>query len=262
MTGSATLSQALLKVERANHHILDFENAVKAIFDLKPYSLVRENDVQAQKIYWKIQHIDERLPITLERLNVIVGDCLHNLRSALDYLAAALAPKGIPDKTSFPIWGKDPVPTAKQMESLMSRVIKGAGKDIFDAVHAIRPYNGTDPRGRQLWIINRLNNTDKHRLLLTTIFRNKGLVINQDDFGIASDFPKVEFSFVLNSADRDPLVEGAIMFSAPLNYDKDPQLVFEVAFDEVIVKGEPVIKALVDFREAVSETIGLFGVYV
>jgi hypothetical protein len=93
-----------LKIERAKKHIRDLDTAIQAFVLNKPYRL----EVKPHPIA-EIQHttlyVAEIKPVPQE-ISLIVGDAIHNLRSALDHLAWQLveAGGGTPDRnTYFPI---------------------------------------------------------------------------------------------------------------------------------------------------------------
>jgi hypothetical protein len=108
----------------------------------------------------------------------IVGDCLFNLRSALDHLACQLVildgkTSTEEDNTTFPIRDsrlnrkRNPRPPIQLKPAVLSC-------DILDAIEAVQPYCDTgdppdDPRFNPLWCLHRLNIIDKHRQLLVVV---------------------------------------------------------------------------------------------
>lgn len=149
-----------LKIKRAEKHIKDFQLALAAFSDSKPYRLgVKRNPQTRQPIYYLAEARD--VP---PEFSLLCGDALQNLRSSLDYLACALvmANGKIPDsQTAFPIL--DEVPKSPQ-DKPFRRKIKGMKQDVVDAIWEIKPYKGGDDA---LWLLHALNKIDKHRLLVT-----------------------------------------------------------------------------------------------
>jgi hypothetical protein len=93
--------------------------------------------------------------------SAIIGDCLHNLRSALDYLAwqLVLASGSTPtSRTGFPIRHKRADRAAMAIDGL-------ANATILKVVESLQPYHGLDV-GTQLGRLHRLDIADKHRQLL------------------------------------------------------------------------------------------------
>lgn len=115
-----------------------------------------------------------RVPTIDAVVSVIAGDIVHNLRSALDHLAwqLVLLDGGTPtDRTAFPLHEST---TNRQGKQRVLTIDPGiADPRIMAAVEAMQPYAeaeyGHDPRTDALGIIGRLNNIDKHRLLLTVV---------------------------------------------------------------------------------------------
>jgi hypothetical protein len=96
---------------------------------------------------------------------MIAGDVLNNLRSTLDHLAQQLYLVGsggstFRDQTSFPI-----AETPKKFKSVLRGKVEGTRQDAIDAIRALEPYTGG--KGADLWTFHRLNNIDKHRMILT-----------------------------------------------------------------------------------------------
>jgi hypothetical protein len=103
---------------------------------------------------------------------VIIGEAVQNLRSALDYLVYELA---IHDRggskprtrTQFPIC-TTPGNFFRGREYI--RPLLGEHRR---RIRKLQPYQSKDPAAHPLAILNRLSNTDKHRLLLT-VFNELG----------------------------------------------------------------------------------------
>src|SRR4051794_37203940 len=88
------LARVKLKVERAKEHIRNLESAVQAFRDTDPYGFRIEDDLQTGDKIYRIE-IRRQTP---DAFSLIVGDAVHNLRSALDHLARQLviANGGVP----------------------------------------------------------------------------------------------------------------------------------------------------------------------
>jgi len=104
-------------------------------------------------------------------LGCIVADCLGNLRSSLDYIAWELASKysgplqAGKDRITFPILDTLSEFASKSPACLTKKfaAVPAAARDLIDG---IQPYRaGYEP----LSLLNRLINSDKHRLPLLTV---------------------------------------------------------------------------------------------
>jgi hypothetical protein len=113
-----------------------------------------------------------RLPSPPEIISLLAGDCVHNMRSALDHLVYQLVlsnpdrPSTVPnEKTMFPICDTE--------EGFDAQIKRGRLKGVTDAPAAIirrlQPYitrnAGRNYRLHPLWVLSQLENIDKHRRL-------------------------------------------------------------------------------------------------
>ena len=102
---------------------------------------------------------------------LLVGDTIHNLRSALDHIVCQLAilngnDISCCDRTYFPICICKPdfAKFRKMAEHLLS-------PEAFTFIEELQPYKTADatredPSHSSLWIIHKLNVIDKHRILV------------------------------------------------------------------------------------------------
>jgi hypothetical protein len=161
-----SLDLILLKVERANEHIQDVESVLDLFFASDPYRVAVKDDLKAGK---RLYYIDSMLDIPTS-LFAIVGDAIQNLRSSLDHLSyqLVLAAGNTPTNvTSFPI-AKD---ATEYVTPKFRRKIKGMRQEAIDRIDAIKPYKGGN---NVLWRLHRLNNIDKHRVLVAAATSHLG----------------------------------------------------------------------------------------
>jgi hypothetical protein len=99
------------------------------------------------------------------RLSAIVGDVVHNLRCALDYIVTALA-----DTSGTPVTTRHQFPIFRAEGGYEARVVNnpsGALQGISDGLiltRELQPYKlQPEPTQDPLWHIHRFNNADKHR---------------------------------------------------------------------------------------------------
>ena len=111
-----------------------------------------------------------REPPPLDTWGLVIGECVHNLRSALDNLAYALArlerdPPAFPGKIAFPIFTDEASYNAKGR-----RCINQLPQASVDLIERLQPFQrdgspefgiaASDP----LVVLQWLSNTDKHRV--------------------------------------------------------------------------------------------------
>ena len=99
------------------------------------------------------------------RLGVLIGDTVHNLRSALDHLMwqVTLLDGGTPnDSTQFPIASK----SKAQFDRMANRRIPGLRAKHRTLLKRVQPYHaGNDAHRHPLSVLATLSNTDKHQIV-------------------------------------------------------------------------------------------------
>jgi hypothetical protein len=157
-----------LKIGRAESHLADLKEAIGAVLKPDAYSFTMEFDQKAQK-HALIVH---GLPAIPPEWTLATGETLYNLRSALDHLAWQLVmlDGGTPgEHTQFPI---RETPFDKNGDLLRARIQPTiSSAQILDLLEEVQPYRGpmgepADPTRSPLLRLHKLNNVDKHRLLL------------------------------------------------------------------------------------------------
>jgi hypothetical protein len=154
-----------LKLDRALEHLESIEAQERTWRQSKPCRVWTEPDIQSGgKLVWA--EVLKPPPITLAP---VVGDCLHNLRSALDNLAYELAvahkgpkmSKSVADKSAFPIFR-----SKAGFDDKGKPMIRGVHPDAKTVIERLQPYNQGNQPGKvsTLWVLSVLSNSDKHRL--------------------------------------------------------------------------------------------------
>ena len=161
-----------LKLTRAEQHLYELSGDIGAYLD-----------GSLNKIVLNVQPNDQRLVLVEyhviaepdRRLGVIIGDCVHNLRSALDHLACCLVEKNggtATEQTQFPISNKRP---RDKGEKPSPRIAGGVTDNVLRIVDALQPYQrGQDAALHPLSVLRTLSNADKHRLLHTAAAQSTG----------------------------------------------------------------------------------------
>jgi hypothetical protein len=224
-------SSATLKIRRAQTHLADLQRSISDTLDPTRYRLEVERDPQAGEDVYTVHDIPKIDP----NWQVIVGEVLFNLRSALDHIAwqLVLLDGGEPgEQTQFPIRDTPFTQKGELVRANTQPPIKGA--KLLAALDEAQPYNGVDGDPRYihmhgLWRLRLLHNWDKHRLLLLVVHvLNTGRIYwgaNEDD-----PTPKLRFN-------TGPLKDGspAAWFDfggaeRPPHFN--PNLTLTVAIDE------------------------------
>lgn len=237
-----------LKIERAKKHISDLDIAVQGFVDSKPYRIgTKPHPIAA------IEHTTlfiAGVRSVPDNLTLILGDAIHNLRSALDHLAWQLVEAGggqPDDRTAFPI-----CETPQQYASALGRgELKRMRMGAEKVLCAVQPYNTLD---QNLWLLHRLDIVDKHRLLLA-------VVSSMDSFGVQfATGHTISFG-------RDrfvPLKVGDEVTNLPTSTyerqaDEDFKLGLDITFGESeVAEGELVLDTAKKLLDLVDGIVGSF----
>jgi hypothetical protein len=162
------LSDVRLKLDWAAKHIETFRQTIESFQERNPppFGFRAEEHPQTDG---SVEH--ELYAIVREQppreLALIIGDVVHNVRSALDHLVYALSSRKAQrsGNTQFPIFTDECRFKVKGVPMIES--IKGPERTLIENV---QPFAASDqPKNDPLAILNRLSNLDKHRLPVTTI---------------------------------------------------------------------------------------------
>jgi len=169
------LSASRAKVLRARQHLDELYGQIDRLFESQhPYS-----------VRWGAIDQDGWVPLYLTlhnvagtHLGVIVGDVMHNLRSALDYIVAqlTLASGAALRRQQFPIYALRSSYVRDQGtpdHPKKAHAIQGVACGLTD-IEAVQPYHltdgGGDPHADPLWHVHRFSNADKHREIAAQMF--------------------------------------------------------------------------------------------
>jgi hypothetical protein len=167
------LSGSVAKIAWARQH-LDSAEGVHARFirENKPYSIAVEGPNDATDGWCSIFLVGPH-EVSEPVIGLIVGDCIHNLRCAMDYIVVALVQASstrLSSKHQFPIFDKRDdylrlvgTETSAKGDGMLKGVKVGL-KEIW----AVQPFHA-EPKviTHALHCLNRFSNADKHRILST-----------------------------------------------------------------------------------------------
>jgi hypothetical protein len=160
-TVAERLTHVLLKVERAKEHVADLERLTRTFLSANPYKVGAKHNPQTRQLVYYVE-VAEPTPSCLQ---VVAGDAIQNLMSALDHLAYQIVCSDTGDQPPNPFYIYFPIrDTFDKYEAEKGGKMKGALPDTFAAIDALKPYQGGNDL---LWMLYALNRIEKHRLLLT-----------------------------------------------------------------------------------------------
>ncbi len=158
-----------LKLARARRHLEELRGEIDTFFESPPFRRVLYRDESGLN-YILVGYLTHWLP---ETLPVIIGDCLQNMRVALDHLAWALAESTgtePPHNTSFPIYlSRDAFHERNKAGKATVRSglkrIEAIPEEAQAVVEELQPYCAEDPIMHPLWNLNEYSRIDRHRTL-------------------------------------------------------------------------------------------------
>jgi hypothetical protein len=258
----ASLDGARAKLDWAKVHIESFKLRERQFGQGKPYQVEAQHhpelgDETVQNISAVITAVD---PVPVE-LQLELGDALQNMRSALDHLAWQLvvANGGTPgDATQFPIY--DSRLTQKGKVRTVD-IAGGVNQKALAIIKRLQPYRRPNPAEHPLSVLQKLNNVDKHRLLVV--------------LGMAYDSIEIAFGdhrpHLTNTTEPIPLKPGAQISGIGFDPSLDPKPYMKVyaKLTPVIAFGQsepsaglPVREVLADLHKFVEHVVVLLGKFV
>jgi len=160
---AADLSGVWAKIARAEEHLALLDAKIRAFIEGDPQPIALSIPYLDPDSGWYIVYgvVEQEPP---PRLGVILGDVLHNVRSALDHLIWQLVL--LRDKT--PTRG-NAFPTSfseDDWKSVINSLLQGVSGPHRAIIDTVQPYQGTDsPESTYLGMLKILSNVDKHQIV-------------------------------------------------------------------------------------------------
>jgi hypothetical protein len=238
------------KIERADQHIRDAQRRIDRFIATECHRPFADKDPDSGAIHLNFWYPG---PYAVNGLGVIVGDAVHNLRSALDHMVSEIITiiGGNPNgrEAAFPMHE-----TREELEISINRGLeKKIGADLCRfIIETIRPYKaGNFP----LWALNKLDNLDKHRAILfgSYDFRSGISFIDENDPG---PFPSHHVCVLSNGG---PVPEGS---AAHLHNQTHAEPTIEIRFKKgYFFDDQPVIPTLLQLAELVGGIVETLSAY-
>jgi hypothetical protein len=270
------LDDAWKKLIWAKQHFEIVEFRVRQFEEFDEHTISCEVDAETGTYVFYVHGIRQ----TDDDLGLLIGDCLHNARTALDYLMVQLVARvtGTPprdvERIQFPIYDD-----TKRFNGAVSEVINEPGFSGYLArIQELQPFNarnasiwGNGPGGRPpnaqlpaaLARLAELDNIDKHRVLhaacLVTAYRRSVFLEPPPGFEI------VQGPIYKTHPLKDGAEVGHAMFKTPLPQEWEPDQVdmqrafpIEVALDEPMPR-QAVLEMLPFCLRGVEHVLTLFA---
>ena len=155
-----------LKINRAGDQLKALDASIKEFLDSKPYELETHIDPHAE-------HVLQLMRIKLDcppMWSAMIGETIHNLRCALDYLVFQLviletgAEPSEDTKIQFPIFLKENGFNSRGVPTML----QGVGVKAQTLIKSMQPFSTGEATESPLWVLSLLSNWDKHRSIHVT----------------------------------------------------------------------------------------------
>jgi len=236
---------AKLKIKRANQHIEELRVILNDFLQTDFYRRRVESDKQAGRhtLTFEAQPFPDCIPL-------IVGDAMHNLRTALDFVAYDIVTLGggPGDEAKFPI--------RMEEEDLVTALngnqgaIQCAGADCITLIYdTIQPYKGG--KGESLIALRDLDLADKH-LHLIPVLSITGLG------GVSGHTASALFLDTTFIAGPDGKLN--VTFNSPVfELHDEGKPIFDVLFDKGhVLERQPIVPALQKLSQLVAGCVQAF----
>lgn len=151
-----------IKVARAAQHLSDLQSRTGLWMATSPFG--PKVEISEDRLSWRLRlRVDSPPPV--EEWGVYLGDCIHNLRSALDAAAWDFATSDGQKPANANLIGF-PIATRKRdWDRAVPRNLDGVSAEVVDRIRLVQPFQRPEAErpGDLLALLQRLDNDDKHR---------------------------------------------------------------------------------------------------
>lgn len=156
------------RLRRAREHLDSLKVEVAEWQKVNPVRIVPDFDLRSAKKLIRVK--DVQTPAA--RFGLIIGDCLHNLRAALDNLAYELSeagygsplPESVAKTVEFPIFLTRNDWDRRNAGHRKIAQMKTQARAVIERLQPHKRGDETAASKDLLWVLHKLNNIDKHRL--------------------------------------------------------------------------------------------------
>jgi hypothetical protein len=226
---SPLLDEARYKICRGKEHYYALDAELQKFWDSKPCIVAHEYDDKQSKNLFRFK-VQRAAPLSAWAL--IIGDAVHNARSALDYIAWRIAGGDISDRvTLFPI-----CESSGQFEDATQRRLRRVHPDAVAAIRKLQPYHRPNVQESALWLLETLENRDKHKLLTPT---QSFIFMSSFEF-----YDPLPCTLPLRPGSR--VEHDAVVVEVPGAPNADPNMKLEFSLDILFERG--VVSASADYE--------------
>lgn len=245
------------KIEWADQKIRNLNDEISTFLSENRYSTITKSDPKTgERVLYAVGIAP---PI---RFAIVAGEIIHHLRSCLDHLVWQLVlanGKQQPKLQAFPV-----ASSVKKFKEACDRgYIKGISGTAQAIIERLQPYHckgGYD--GHWLWVLHRLDATDKHQVLLVVI----GIVHCGRQLSILGkgplDIKRIgELNVMVQPSEAGTeILRVAIGENQDMDMDMEMEFSAQVVFDQFgPIRQIPVIQGLQILRDKIVGAIAKFN---
>ncbi len=253
-----------LKIERAKRHIADFQAMAQAFFEEQPYGLIADVDPQTGENIYRVL-VKKQIPI---ELSALLGDAIHNLRTALDYAVTDMikaADGEIKYNERFPIVGR--------RKALKPRGVSEVPFVGGPSNRLIRFLNRDKCASAGLWTLHWLDIMDKHHsivpvtsatLQITAMVGAPGMFVAPNGELCIGGGPPGSKPYLVPAGTPthfSPLIltkDNVEIHRSPGGFQEHVNVSFTIAFSQTkVVEAQPVVETLRQLAEFTERILNI-----
>ena len=241
------------KTARAFEHIKTLDEDMTGFFSAHKYAIGGHYNADTAQITLYATAVSGPFP-ALE-WGVRIGDCIHNLRSALDHAVWQLALLKLQREPTDDEARSIQFPIADTCGAFNNAKVRPFLSDEhFGWLDQYQPYKtGNQAPFHKLAILRELSNTDKHRVLLAAAVVPEGVDLEFTDTSGVVGYESIELRFGEPLKDDTPMgVISGVVVDRP-----DPHMEAQGPFTVRVVFDDPTNPVL--HKEPAIQTLGLVG---
>lgn len=185
----------------------------------------------------------------------MIGDCIHNMRAALDHLFWALIllknPSGVRASDAiFPI-----LRDRTTFKGRKAKIENWVGKDVAAMIERMQPYNGAGPDQNALLFIHTSDIADKHKLLIPFLGVVQGGQVRLQLANESTPMPDFPTEFVAGALEDNAKIAEVRVSPPEAVVDVDIDIALNVIFESMapnVYVVTPSLESLIGVVESVA----------
>jgi hypothetical protein len=236
---------ARLKIHRAYGHIQELRRAINAFLETDFCRLRADTDPNSGQASIYV----ESVAAPPAEIALIVGDIVHNLRTALDHvIVQILGKRG--NRESFPVAKEPDNPGTHSTYRLIKEILPDLAALILNKIQI------HDTGDASIWSISKLDNIDKHSLLIAVVSIQELI-----GFGFKSEDHNIVFSEIRATISEGGRINLASM-PGPITITSQGKAAAYILFGEgQPLEGKPILQSLTKMAELTTQALNTIELF-